>query len=99
MKEVPYDLYCPKVQEKIKERMCPKCGIYFPSKAAKTRHGKAHDLILVPKPYWAEEDYNSDGEEVEETNESVATNTCERIPVITNMLEFLRYNPRGKNWT
>ena len=83
MKEVPYDLYCPKVQEQIKERMCPKCGIYFPSKAAKTRHGKAHDLILVPKPYWAEEDNIM-------TNESVATNTCDRIPVITNMLEFLK---------
>ena len=51
MKEVPYELYCPKVQEKIKERMCPKCGRNFPSKTAKTRHGKANDLILVPKPY------------------------------------------------
>ena len=71
--------------------MCPKCVIYFLSKAAKTRQGKAQDLILVRKPYWADENYSSDDEKAEETNESVATNTCDRIPVITNMLEFLKF--------
>ena len=33
-----YDLYCPSLKAKEKNRVCNQCGIYYPSIAARKRH-------------------------------------------------------------
>ena len=40
-KILPFDLYCPSVQPKIGQRICPSCGQYFPSQKARDQHKKA----------------------------------------------------------
>ena len=35
---MPYDLYCPSLKAKVKNRVCKQCGIYYPSLAARKRH-------------------------------------------------------------
>lgn len=47
---IPYDLYCPSVQSKLKSRICRICGVYFASVVMLTAHTKeVHKKILVPK--------------------------------------------------
>ena len=43
-KKCPFDLYCPSMQEKLKNCVCRMCGSYWPSEAAKKRHIKCHSL-------------------------------------------------------
>ena len=38
----PFDIYCESMQENIDQCVCDKCGLYWPSCAAKNRHLKAH---------------------------------------------------------
>ena len=38
---VPFNVYCPSVQ-KLKQTICSKCHIYWPSKAALNRHMPYH---------------------------------------------------------
>ena len=33
-----YDLHCPSLKAKVKNRVCKQCGIYFESIAARKRH-------------------------------------------------------------
>ena len=35
---VPFDFYCTSMQGKLNEGICPKCGMYLPSKEALVRH-------------------------------------------------------------
>ena len=35
---MPYDLYCPSLKAKVKNRVCKQCGIYYRSLAARKRH-------------------------------------------------------------
>ncbi|CAF1397769.1 unnamed protein product, partial [Didymodactylos carnosus] len=39
---IPFDYYCPSVQQDIDRRVCQKCYLYFPSIAALNRHKKIH---------------------------------------------------------
>lgn len=36
--EIPYDMYCPSVRDKIEERKCAQCGVYFASKKTADIH-------------------------------------------------------------
>ncbi|KAF6040455.1 hypothetical protein EB796_001237 [Bugula neritina] len=38
----PFDLYCPSLIGKLQPRICPVCGMYFPSQKAKSSHTKLH---------------------------------------------------------
>ena len=40
--EVPFDLYCPSMQEKLTKGICKLCKRYWPSAAAMIRHKKCH---------------------------------------------------------
>ena len=40
--QLPFDYYCPTIEEKLTERSCEICGLYLPSKTAKTSHNKIH---------------------------------------------------------
>lgn len=37
---MPHDRYCPSKQKNLDRRVCPECGIYYPSMAALKRHQK-----------------------------------------------------------
>ena len=39
---VPLDLYCPSMQDKLENGICKSCGHYWPSRAAMMRHRKGH---------------------------------------------------------
>ena len=41
-KIIPFDLYCPSMEDKIKPGICPICCTYWPSAAAMLRHKKCH---------------------------------------------------------
>ena len=36
--QMSYDLYCPSLKVKVKNRVRKQCGIYYPSTAARKRH-------------------------------------------------------------
>ena len=36
--QIPYDLYCPSLRAKVKNRICKQCGIYYPSIAVCQHH-------------------------------------------------------------
>ncbi|KAF6035822.1 hypothetical protein EB796_005872 [Bugula neritina] len=38
----PFDVYCPSLIGKLQPRICPVCGMYFPSQKAKSSHTKLH---------------------------------------------------------
>ena len=40
--EVPFDLYCPSMQDKLSKGICKICNRYWPSAAAMIRHKKCH---------------------------------------------------------
>ena len=40
---IPFDSYCPSMKDKLDDCVCEKCGIAWPSAAAKNRHKKAHE--------------------------------------------------------
>ena len=40
--EVPFDLYCPSIQEKLTKSICKLCKRYWPSAATMIRHKKCH---------------------------------------------------------
>ena len=85
--DVPYDLYCPKVFDKVHERTCEECGIYFASKKAKMSHKKIHKPggIFVPRPLLPQRP-ETDSEE-----EEVNSQNCfsDRMPIITDYIKFM----------
>ena len=40
--QIPFDLYCPSMHEKLKNGICEECDSYWPRKAAKDRHRECH---------------------------------------------------------
>jgi hypothetical protein len=51
--QLTFDHYCPSIQEKLTERTCEKCDLYFPSKAVKTCNNKIYRkkyLERLPSP-------------------------------------------------
>ncbi|KAF6018422.1 hypothetical protein EB796_023278 [Bugula neritina] len=50
----PFDLYCLSLIGKLQPRICPVCGMYFPSQKAKSSHTKLHTgakFVEVSKRY------------------------------------------------
>ncbi|XP_062546366.1 uncharacterized protein LOC134212476 [Armigeres subalbatus] len=47
--DIPYDTYCPSVHDKITDRSCKDCGIYFASTTLLKSHKKVHGKKLSSK--------------------------------------------------
>ena len=84
LSEVSYDLFCPKVHMKMKDRSCPECGIYFPTKKAVGKHKKVHNPggIHVPRPVLTDS-------ESEEEMQMEVSRTTDQIPIITNIFQYM----------
>ena len=86
---IPFDLYCPSVQDKLAHRFCSDCGQYFSTVSAKKTHRKLHKIIYSSAKATeiniaAEEE---EDDEVEESNENVDLN--QSIYVIKDMNYWL----------
>ena len=90
LKEVPYDLFCPKVYEKVACRTCNVCSLYFPS-GSKRMPSQSHQLggTNVPWPSTIAVTSSDEDEEPEEEN-SNASHLNDAIPVISNLLELIK---------
>lgn len=83
--EVPFDLYCPSMKDKLKKGVCSKCGRYWPSAAAMLRHKKCHkdeendevDCEVL------DDDDNTLAYQVNEGNEN------DRMPIFDNVFDKL----------
>ena len=63
---MPFDTCCESMQEKIDECVCSKCGLYWPSKAAKNRHLPSHRVVFdatIDENEMALDEFDSDSEE------------------------------------
>lgn len=82
-KEVPFDLFCPKVHDRVKERTCPECHIYFPSKKGMTSHKKIHKpgSIFVPRPSNLTDEYDEVLDEDDSTDEDGGEERVCDIPI------------------
>ena len=50
-KIIPYDLFCPSIQNVLENSVCKECGIYFASNKSMLAHFKAmHKAKKVPEP-------------------------------------------------
>jgi hypothetical protein len=65
---LPYDCYCPSVQDKLAKQICKTCHLYFTSQVAMKNHSVLHRQIATP---------NEDSEEIEEIE-----CTVEEVPII-----------------
>ena len=87
---IPFDLYCPSVQDKLAHRFCSDCGQYFSTVSAKKTHRKVHkntsSSAKVTEINIAAEEEEED-DEVEESNENVDLN--QSIYVIKDMNYWL----------
>ncbi|KAL4710004.1 hypothetical protein ACJJTC_015982 [Scirpophaga incertulas] len=63
-KIVPYDFYCPSIQDALIERICSVCSKYFASKKAAQLHKKLHGRISSIKKEKALAIYSRRGKEV-----------------------------------
>ena len=71
--EVPFDLYCPSMQEKLSKGICKICNRYWPSAAAMIRHKKCHRNVNELEAESVEES----GRESEVDEESSHELSCE----------------------
>ena len=60
--EMPYDLYCPSLKTKVKNRVCKECDIYYPSIAACKRH-RSHGCKSVLEELYEEASFSEDEEQ------------------------------------
>ena len=81
---MPHDQYCPSVQKNVERRVCPQCGIYYPSIAALKLYQRS-----AACPYGSD-DQRDGGSEIEVTEEEARFN--EDTAPIVNIFELLR-NP------
>ena len=96
---VPFDTYCESMQKDIPDCVCSKCGLYWPSVAAKKRHSKAHKraekavqqnemtLALSDSDTDMDEDLELEEEAIEELPDSGP------MPVIEDIRSHLTYSP------
>ncbi len=42
---LPFDYYCPSVQDKLAKRICKNCGLYFSTAFAMNSHRKLHKIL------------------------------------------------------
>ena len=92
VRPMPFDSYCPSMQKKLDDCVCPDCGSSWPCAAAVKRHKKVHgkygnnESIEINSSEITDE-FDS-GDENMETNNSTA-NLEETMPIIENLREFL----------
>ena len=65
-KNISYDMYCPSVKSKMKDRVCKDCGIYYPSVAAVKRHRVGNGCENHSDQEEQEQIITEDGEEEDE---------------------------------
>ena len=82
---MPHDRYCPSVQKNLERRVCPQCGIYYPSIAALKQHQRG-----APCAYDSNDDERDSGSETEVIEKEARAN--EDTAPIVNIFELLR-NP------
>ena len=101
---VPFDLYCPSMQEKLAPGICPKCKSYWPSAAAMLRHKKCHGRKRrVQAVHQSDNEEESDIDDEDVPNESVevedgsfeaeddlAEEEDENMPIFDNIFEILQ---------
>ena len=58
---MPYDLYCPNLKTKVKNRACKECDIYSPSIAACKRH-RSHGCKSVLEELYEEASFSEEEE-------------------------------------
>ena len=79
---VPFDFYCPSMQGKLNERIFPKCGMYWRSKAALGRHMPCHN---VRRSAFEQKESDSEIEDSEK-----CTDKDEVMPVFDNIFEIFQ---------
>ena len=86
--QMSYDLYCPSLKVKVKNRVRKQCGIYYPSTAARKRHRQdgCGLEVLGNKVIDEEEGISHEGEENSEI--LVAVGDADHAPII-NIYELL----------
>ena len=85
---IPFDLYCPSLQNTLTKRICKHCSAYFPSQAAMKKHLSVHKQ---PCNQSVEDD------EPAEATESISSNTLatvsdanDGLPVVRNLFDWLQ---------
>ena len=89
---IPFDLYCPSIQNKLKEGIWPKCQHYWPSQAAMKRYMKCHKLSAATSPALAASAASTASEEEEQKEKKdddklEITTMEERMPVFDNIFD------------
>ena len=79
---VPFDFYCPSMQWNLNEGICPKCGMYWPSKVALGRHMPCHNKR---RSAFEQEESDSEIEDSEKYTEE-----DEVMPVFDNIFEIFK---------
>ena len=88
--QIPYDLYCPSLRAKVKNRVYKQCGIYYQSIAARKRHRQdGCGLEVLGNKVIAEEE---DSLEEEENSEILVANSDDDHAPIINIYELLMNN-------
>ena len=98
--EVPFDLYCPSMQEKLSKGICKICNRYWPSAAAMIRHKKCHRNVNELEAE-SEEESGRESEVDEESSHELSyeeampeesssiENDGEIMPVFRNIFDVL----------
>ena len=83
---MPFDSYCPSMESKLDQCICPKCGLSWPCQAAVKRHLKAHDNRKVDEINEdisdTEDDLDSDSES--SGDENMSMDEDEAMPIIVD---------------
>ena len=97
---MPFDLYCPSMQEKLSKGICKICNRYWPSAAAMIRHKKCHRNVNELEAESEEESgresevdeessHELSGEEAMPEESSSNENDGEIMPVFRNIFDVL----------
>ena len=80
---MPFDSYCPSMQSKIDQCICPKCGMSWPCQAAVKRHLKAHNDKKIDEKINVEiSDMEDDLDSEIESSDDENMITDEAMPII-----------------
>jgi len=84
---LPFDLYCPSMQEKLDDSVCRKCWTSWPCKAARIRHAKCHKLPALVETQESSDELEDEIEQLSSTlecDDSTTPQECDgRMPVIS----------------
>ena len=87
--EVPFDLYCPSVQEKLANGIWKLCNRYWPSKATMIRHKKCHRKLIENELEMESKDSGSERESELDEESSNYQNNGEEMSVFRNIFDIL----------